>query len=113
MPYADKQKQREYQRRWNKEHYRENRNQERERIQKRKAQIGIWFQDFKRGLICETCGESDPACLDFHHTEKDEKDFTLALVKSWGWGRERILREVAKCQVLCANCHRKKHSKNN
>lgn len=72
--------------------------------------------DHLRALIiehkfnCVVCGETEPVCLDFHHTNPDEKDGGLATAVSRGWCEERIIREIQKCVVLCANCHRKFHA---
>lgn len=66
------------------------------------------FLELKSTLKCNRCGENDIACLDFHHTDKDDKDFSIsAVVKDYSW--DRILEEIEKCEVLCANCHRKEH----
>jgi 5-methylcytosine-specific restriction endonuclease McrA len=59
---------------------------------------------------CSNCSESDPVCLDFHHVNPDEKEFNICTGIARGFGRAKMLREVAKCVVLCANCHRKKHA---
>jgi hypothetical protein len=54
---------------------------------------------------CEKCGERDPIVLEFHHV--GEKDLTITRMVSGGWSIKRIQQEIDKCQVLCANCHRK------
>ena len=110
MPYADRQKRLEYSRSWNKEYYRNNKSKELERVVKRKKEIGSWFIEYKSELSCEKCGEKKVACLDFHHINGKNKDFNLGQVKSWGWGKEKIRKELSKCVVLCANCHRKIHA---
>lgn len=56
---------------------------------------------------CIICGESDPCCIDFHHINPTEKEFTIS--KRLGISKERIEREIAKCVCVCANCHRKIH----
>lgn len=57
---------------------------------------------------CIRCGEKDPACLDFHHRDGGTtKDGDIATLRRFGWARLRA--EIAKCDVLCANCHRKHH----
>ena len=67
-----------------------------------------WLADFKKTLKCIKCGESHPACLDFHHRDSSTKIGQIAnLVKSWSI--KRIKTEISKCDVLCANCHRKHH----
>jgi hypothetical protein len=64
--------------------------------------------DYKKQHPCR-CGESEPACLDFHHRNPKEKLFALnAGVKSKSL--EVITVEIAKCILLCANCHRKVHA---
>jgi hypothetical protein len=70
-----------------------------------------WFEDFKSGLACERCGESHAAVLQFHHSDPSQKDISLSNAISAGWSRQRILREAAKCDVLCANCHMKHHAR--
>jgi hypothetical protein len=68
-----------------------------------------WLKNHKLNLSCCLCGESNIHCLDFHHLDKSTKHFNLANATSRGFGKERILAEIAKCQVLCSNCHRKLH----
>jgi hypothetical protein len=56
---------------------------------------------------CMECGEGHPACLDFHHKDPTEKAFAIS--RGGGRSRESFLAEIAKCDLLCANCHRKRH----
>jgi hypothetical protein len=60
---------------------------------------------------CMRCPESDPACLDFHHRDGSAKDVAVSVALARGWSVKRILQEIEKCDILCANCHRKLHSK--
>jgi len=52
---------------------------------------------------CIICGENRVPCLQFHHLDMDNKEFTISnsLNKSW----KNIKKEIDKCIVLCANCH--------
>ena len=54
---------------------------------------------------CEQCGEADPRVLEFHHI--GDKDSDITRLVSGGWSIKRIQKEIDKCQVLCANCHRR------
>ena len=56
---------------------------------------------------CIHCGESDPMVLEFHHRSDEEKDMAVGYMVSGGWSIARIKSEMAKCDVLCANCHRR------
>ena len=54
---------------------------------------------------CVDCGESDALVLEFDHLRDKSFEIAAALVdRSW----ERILEEIAKCEVVCANCHRRR-----
>ena len=56
------------------------------------------------GKKCEHCGEGDILVLEFDHLR--DKQFTIGNTQ---WESEdKIIEEVGKCQVLCANCHRRK-----
>ena len=79
-------------------------------VRDRKIKLAEWFAAYKRTLRCARCGESHPACLDFHHKNPLEKDVALSqVIYTKGWSKERILNEISKCEVLCSNCHRKEH----
>ncbi|MDS0282525.1 homing endonuclease associated repeat-containing protein [Haloarcula onubensis] len=80
-----------------------------ERSLQRRAEIRAWANDIKATAGCARCSEDDPACLDFHHIDEDEKAEQITTMISYGYGRDKILDEMAKCEVLCANCHRKEH----
>lgn len=66
--------------------------------------------EYKSELKCQVCGENDIVCLDFHHNNPDEKEYNISHMVSRGYSKERIMKEINKCSVLCANCHRKLHS---
>jgi len=53
---------------------------------------------------CVDCGESDPVKLEFDHRDPSLKRGNIGVMaahKPW----RLVLREVAKCDVRCANCH--------
>jgi hypothetical protein len=57
---------------------------------------------------CTDCGESDPVVLEFDHLADKKFDIGSALpYRPW----ESILAEIAKCDVVCRNCHRRRESR--
>jgi hypothetical protein len=58
---------------------------------------------------CMECGETHPGCLDFHHRNPAEKKFQLVASQMGNRSWTSIEAEIAKCDVLCSNCHRKLH----
>src|SRR5213592_3239392 len=53
---------------------------------------------------CVDCGEDDPIVLEFDHL-RDKKFAISAGLQSRPW--QDVLDEIAKCDVVCANCHRR------
>jgi hypothetical protein len=53
--------------------------------------------------------DGDASYEHFHHDDPRQKEITIAQAVLGGWPKQRILDEVAKCHVLCANCHAKHH----
>lgn len=63
-----------------------------------------------KGSKCMLCGyDKCLAALEFHHLNSPDKDFSIA--KSWPLGfKEKVIKELDKCVLLCANCHRETHN---
>lgn len=57
---------------------------------------------------CIDCGEDDIVVLDFDHRDPSTKSFSIShrLRGTTSW--KRIFEEIQKCDIRCANCHRKK-----
>lgn len=57
---------------------------------------------------CLDCGESDPIVLEFDHRNSKDKFKIVAKMLSghYSWGS--VFKEIKKCDVRCANCHRRK-----
>jgi len=63
-----------------------------------------------KGGICEHCGGTfHTAAFDFHHLDPNEKDKDPGLMM--GLTDENLFKELDKCILLCANCHRIHHFK--
>ena len=92
--------------------YDRNKDTEREKAKIRQAQrrkeFKEWYINYKSNLKCSKCGFSHPAALDFHHIDPTQKEFTLG-ASGKDVSKEKFLKEVDKCIVLCANCHRIHH----
>jgi hypothetical protein len=105
MPRKDASERSAYFRAW----YARNAEGKRKSVAERKEVIQAWLSDYKATLSCQRCGFSHPACIEFHHLNPAEKTATIALMPTQGYSLERIKAEIAKCIVLCANCHRILH----
>lgn len=58
---------------------------------------------------CVDCGENDIRVLEFNHLDPNDKFKDVCkMVSSQHYSLEKIQTEISKCEVLCANCHRKK-----
>lgn len=77
------------------------------RVRARQEELRVWLEEYKATLACSRCPENDPVCLDFHHCDPSLKEVNIANAIHSGWSKARIEAEIAKCEVLCANCHRK------
>jgi hypothetical protein len=94
---------------YKREHYVANRERYIANAHRRKQAIaleraGLLVEIF-RDRPCIDCGETDPLVLEFDHL--GNKSFNIAKgLRSHSW--QAILAEIAKCEVVCANCHRKR-----
>ena len=66
----------------------------------------------KAAIGCQCCGESLLCVLDFHHLTGNSKgkDDGMPVTRAAWKSRKCFLEELAKCIVVCANCHRKIHA---
>jgi hypothetical protein len=107
-------KRKSYQKRYQQGWYAENGDHRREQVRQRRRALKQRYRDFKKTLSCGKCGlsgEESPWALDFHHRHENrqEKTTSVSHLVSGGYGWDRIMEEVALCDVICANCHRKEH----
>jgi hypothetical protein len=66
-----------------------------------------WINDIKEATPCADCKQMFPAvCMDFDHLPGFRKFKGIAKMVQDGHTRERIEAEMAKCELVCANCHR-------
>lgn len=72
---------------------------------KRIAEVREYLLDYLLTHPCIDCGESDIVVLEFDH--RGDKRENIASLQRTG-NLETIKSEVAKCDVRCANCHRRK-----
>ena len=94
---------------YGKEHYAQNRQRYIDQAAKVKRRLTrertIYLIEFFRTHSCVDCGEQDPIVLEFDHL--GDKSFAIGpelSKRSW----QSILDEMKKCEVVCANCHRRR-----
>lgn len=94
------------------EHYAANRQQYIDSAMRRKREVVTERIAFLVGYLrehpCVDCGETDPIVLEFDHLR--DKKFSIASgLRDREW--QSVLDEMAKCEVVCANCHRRRTAK--
>lgn len=80
------------------------------RRNERKAQLQSRIDGYKLALGCKTCGYAGcPSALEAHHPH-DDKEYTISYLVKSGFAWDTVLTELAKCEIICANCHRELHA---
>lgn len=93
------------QRPFNVAYYARNRHQEIERVRVRQAATLEFLRELRR-VPCAGCGGTfEPYQMDFDHREPGEKSFNVTAGRAMLMPRDRLLEEIAKCDIVCANCH--------
>jgi hypothetical protein len=94
---------------YHRKHYLANRERYIAQAAKQKAQLRLertrMLLEYFNSHACVDCGESDPVVLEFDHL-RDKSFAVTAKLVNYRW--ERILEEIEKCEVVCANCHRRR-----
>lgn len=77
-----------------------------ERNRKIKNNLRAHMLDYLRDKSCANCGMNDARVLEFDHIVPAKKSFSIARAMASTFSWERIMNEITKCQILCANCHK-------
>lgn len=105
MPYKDKEKQREAQRRWAKQNRKDNPNH-RVYLNQIREENKLKVRALKESAPCMDCGNFYAHyVMDYDHRDPSTKVRTVsALVNAFTWAA--VLLEIEKCDLVCSNCHR-------
>lgn len=98
-----------YDRRWYADHPEYRARQIKLKTEHRRRNVE-WLREDKARRGCADCGERDPVVLDFHHRDPSTKTFSFGETAQLLRSRKRLAEEMAKCDVVCSNCHRRRHT---
>jgi len=92
-------------------YYRENRKKHlavvTRKNKKRRKEVHQFIVEYLQLHPCVDCGEGNPVVLEFDHIKGDKKDAVSSLIQR-RCSINTIKSEIDKCEIRCANCHRKK-----
>ena len=102
--YKDAEKRKAYQAAWNKGH------SEMRAASRRACRAATKRQIATSKIVCVRCGYNKcKRALSFHHKDGENKDSAVSRAALDLWSAARLAAEIAKCDVLCANCHMEDH----
>lgn len=81
-----------------------------ERHRKLHNEANEFLWNYKLAHSCVDCGENDPIVLEFDHV-RGEKVEAVGKMARDEKPIEKVLEEIAKCEVVCANCHKRRTAK--
>ena len=93
------------QRPYNALYYSTHREQELSRVKARQREAVEFLRELRRVPCADCRGQFPPHVMDFDHRDAERKEFWL-LQRAGSVSRNRLLAELGKCDVVCANCHR-------
>jgi hypothetical protein len=69
-----------------------------------------WIRQYKLDQGCSICGYNKCArALEFHHIDPNVKEYSVTKMALRKHSLQRIKTEIAKCVIVCANCHAEIH----
>jgi 5-methylcytosine-specific restriction endonuclease McrA len=77
-----------------------------ERKQRVRSEHQARMLDYLREHACADCGEDDLLVLEFDHLRDKQANISYLVHHGKSW--PVVLDEIAKCEVVCANCHRRR-----
>lgn len=87
-------------------YYRENRETEEQLRDEWNRAYREWYISLKEGTPCGQCGgQFHHAALHWHHRDPSSKTASVSTLASNRAAKETVLAEIAKCDLVCANCH--------
>lgn len=108
MPFKDPEEKKRRAKVYSRRHYEKNRDAYKQRSKEAKQKVREDWWEFKKTLKCINCGFAHPAALDFHHVIRGPDNRKVhRLVANHAFISAK--KEIEKCVVLCANCHRIHH----
>lgn len=96
---------------WGKINYQLNKEKVGARLIAKRKRVKEYVNNLKRKTGCQNCAENEPVCLDYHHTNPENKIERVSYIARCSTSFNKINQEIEKCVLLCANCHRKLHYK--
>lgn len=76
--------------------------------QNKRIKSKIIIEEYKK-QPCADCGRSyPPHVMDFDHLPGEEKVNTVSYLAGHGYAIKTVEAEIAKCEVVCSNCHRER-----
>jgi hypothetical protein len=82
------------------------RRQTREARERRRAEARRYLFELLTTGPCQDCGQSDPLVLEFDHV--GPKTAAVSVLVHEGYSVDRVSKEIAACDLVCANCHRRR-----
>lgn len=86
-------------------------------MSKKSEAVKRWRQNSKERIIesmggkCAICGYNKRGgAFDIHHIDPNEKEISFGSIRANPQSWNKIVEELRKCVLLCANCHREVHS---
>jgi len=77
---------------------------EKQLIQRDKQNLKRKLAEIKEASGCVDCGINNHIILDFDHIK--EKKYNISRMIHDGFSWKAIKKEIEKCEIVCANCHR-------
>lgn len=108
MPYKDRSRQLECQRRGYTQHREKRVAEVYARKQAYKKAVREYVFEYLATHPCVDCGEADLVVLDFDHRDGGNKRQAVSEMMAQGFSVRIVAAEIAKCDVRCANCHRRR-----
>ena len=95
-----------------KEYYHDNSKKHKETVKERNKKKILENRQLLRDYLnvhpCIVCGEPDPIVLEFDHRDDAVKKYVVSVMVGVGYSWKTIMKEIDKCDVRCANCHRRR-----